>query len=234
MAREHAADGAYETLKAMIIRGHIAPGLRLTELDVAARLGVSRTPAREALRRLHADGLLVGSRQDRRLELAVAPLTREDIVEVYEAMAALEGAVARRAARLPPTDRRELARRLRAAETAFRAAAREEPPDYDALFERHGAFHNELVDACAGPRMRRLLDLVRPLSDRYEWMYAPMVGPDHRPTFEEHQRVIAAVRAGSADRAEAAVRANWLNGAERLLAAMARWGERGGWTRPQP
>ena len=49
----------YEGLKTMIVRGRIAPGLRLTENDIAARMAVSRTPAREALRRLRADGLLV-------------------------------------------------------------------------------------------------------------------------------------------------------------------------------
>lgn len=222
----------YDSLKAMVVRGHIAPGLRLTENDIAARMGVSRTPAREALRRLHADGLLIVTGTGRRTELAVAPLTREDLVEVYEAMAALEGMAARRVERLSAGERRALAARMRAAELELEAAAKADPGAHDRLFELHNAFHREMVDAAAGQRLRELLAVVSPQADRYEWMYAPMVGPDHSATFTEHRAILDAVRAGTADEAEAAVRANWLNSATRLLAALDRWGARGGWVLP--
>lgn len=222
----------YHALKAMVVRGHIAPGVRLTESDVAARMGVSRTPAREALRRLRADGLLVVRGAGRRTEFAVAPLTREDLVEVYEVMAALEGMAARRVERLAAADRRALAARMREAERALEAAAKADPRAYDELFARHDAFHRELVDAAAGNRLRELRAVVAPQADRYEWMYAPMVGPDHAATFAEHRAIAAAVRDGTADEAEAAVRANWLNGAARLLAALDRWGARGDWVLP--
>ncbi|HEU0298455.1 MAG TPA: FCD domain-containing protein [Longimicrobium sp.] len=122
---------------------------------------MSRTPAREALRRLRADGLLVVRGAGRRTELAVA-----------------------------------------------------------------------LVEAAAGNRLRELLAVVAPQADRYEWMYAPMVGPDHSATFAEHGAIVAAVRAGAADELEAAVRANWLNSSTRLLAALDRWGSRGEWVLP--
>ncbi|HEX2076260.1 MAG TPA: GntR family transcriptional regulator [Longimicrobium sp.] len=222
----------YHALKTMVVRGHIAPGLRLTENDIAARMGVSRTPAREALRRLRADGLLVVRGAGRRTEFAVAPLTREDLVEVYEAMAALEGMAARRVERLAAGERRALAARMRTAERGLEAAAKADPRAYDQLFERHNAFHRELVDAAAGNRLRELLAVVAPQADRYEWMYAPMVGPDHSATFAEHRAIVAAVRAGTADELEAAVRANWLNSATRLLAALDRWGARGEWVLP--
>lgn len=222
----------YEGLKAMIVRGRIAPGLRLTENDIAARMAVSRTPAREALRRLRADGLLVVRGAGRRTEFAVAPLTRDDLVEVYEAMAALEGMAARRVERLSAGDRRALAGRMRAAEVEFEAAARADPGAHDRMFELHNAFHRELVDAAAGQRLRELLEVVGPQADRYEWMYAPMVGPDHAPTFAEHRAILDAVRSGTADELEQAVRANWLNSATRLLAALDRWGARGDWILP--
>jgi DNA-binding GntR family transcriptional regulator len=223
---------AYETLKAGIVRGHISPGVRLTELDVATRLNVSRTPAREALRRLQSDGLLVVAGGGRRTELAVAPLTREDLVEVYEAMAALEGTVARRAAALPAAERRSLAARMRRAELALEAAAADDPHAYDRLFQAHDAFHAEMVAAAGGRRLRELLDVVAPQAARYEWMYAPVVGPDHTPTFREHRAIVVALRCGTTEDAEAAVRANWLNSAERLLSALDRWGSRGEWIIP--
>jgi len=49
----------YDDLRELNVRGRLAPGARVTEADVAARLGVSRTPAREAMRRLQQEGLLV-------------------------------------------------------------------------------------------------------------------------------------------------------------------------------
>jgi DNA-binding GntR family transcriptional regulator len=227
-----ARQDAYGTLKAGIVRGHIPPGARMTENDVAARLSVSRTPAREALRRLHSDGLLVEAGRGARTELAVAPLTRDDLAEVYESMAALEGMVARRAARLSAGERRALAARMRAVERAFEAVAKEAPHEYDRMFEAHDAFHAEMVRTAGGRRLRELLAVVGPQASRYEWMYAPVVGPDHAPTFEEHRAILAALRDGTEDEAEDAVRANWMNGAGRLLAALDRWGSRGDWIVP--
>jgi len=202
----------------LIVRGRVPPGARLTEAEVATRLAVSRTPAREALRRLHQEGLLVatGGGRGAQTRLLVAPMTREDVEELYHLAGALEGVAARRVELLAPAERRALGAALREAEAAFRAEAQRRPPDFDRLFERHDAFHRTLVTACAGPRTRALLDTIRPQLDRYEWYYAPLIGPDFRPTYAEHAAIIRAVIAGEADAAEQAVRANWWNGAERL------------------
>jgi len=101
--------------------------------------------------------------------------------------------------------------------------------DLDELFELHNAFHDEIVRTCATPRLRELIDRVRPQVDRYEFVYAPLVGPNHEETFEEHAAIIRTMRDGTAAAAESAVRANWLNSAERLQRAMSRTGPRGAW-----
>ncbi|MFL5578154.1 MAG: GntR family transcriptional regulator [Gemmatimonadaceae bacterium] len=228
-----AAAGVYTRVRDLIVRGRLLPGARVTETEVATRLAVSRTPAREALRRLHHEGLLVAAARGGRgaqTRLAVAPMTRDDVMELYHLAGALEGVVARAAARLPTAGRRALAAELRSAEVAFRIEARTRPPDFDRLFERHDAFHRALVDSCAGPRTRALLETIRPQLDRYEWYYAPLIGPDFRPTFAEHAAIIDAVRSGDPDAAERAVRANWWYGAERLAAVVDRLGGRqDGW-----
>lgn len=219
----------YERLRTMIIRGRLAPGARVVEDDVAQRLGVSRTPAREAVQRLFQEGLLLSVSQHSRTELIVAPLTEDDMWDLYLLMGALEGTAALGVERLAEEDRRALAKDLAKAEAAFERGAREKNVDFDGLFDLHNAFHEILVSACARPRLRSLIATVRPQVDRYEWVYAPKVGPDFRDTFLEHAMVIAAVRKGSGKSAQRAIAENWERGAARLGRIIGTIGGRGDW-----
>lgn len=89
-----AGDRAYLTLRQEILDGSLAPGTVLGEAEQAARLGLSRTPAREAFARLAADGLLEPSGRG----LVVAALTPDGIRELYELREALEARAAALAA----------------------------------------------------------------------------------------------------------------------------------------
>lgn len=91
-----ASTRAYRELLDEIIRGDLPPGAVLAEVDLADRLGMSRTPVREALSRLVADGLVVavGGRG-----LEVAAMDLEDVRSLYELREALESQAARLAAR---------------------------------------------------------------------------------------------------------------------------------------
>jgi hypothetical protein len=60
------------------------------------------------------------------------------------------------------------------------------------------------------------LQVIRPHLDRYEWFYAPLIGPDFAATHVEHGEIIEALRVGSARRLEGGVQANWKNSASRL------------------
>jgi len=221
---------AYEELRERIIRGRIGPATRLTEVEVARQLNVSRTPAREALQQLYAGGFLIRANQGRRSELAVAPLTRTDLVDVYRSTAALEGAAARGVADLSPAERKSLTAAMVKAAAAFQRVAERRPGATEKMFDLHNEFHR-LIDArCAGGRLRALLEYIRPHVQRYEWVYAPFVGPSrYRKTFAEHQRIVAAMAKGDPDAAERAVRSNWENSAIRLLQALDRVGQRGDW-----
>ena len=221
----------YERLRALIIRGRLAPGVRVVENDIAARLGVSRTPAREAIQRLFREGFLVPTATTRRTEVVVAPLTPDDMADLYELMAALEGSAARDVVALAPAARRALARELKGIEDDFEHARRAPSADVDRPFELHNAFHARLIAACERPRLLGLLATVRPQVERYEWVYAPLVGPDHAATFAEHRAIIAAVRegGGGADAIQAAVATNWRRSAERLGRVIDQAGARGVW-----
>jgi DNA-binding GntR family transcriptional regulator len=209
---------AYEQLAEMIVYGRLPPGARIAEGPLAEMLGVSRTPVREALQRLRQEGLLieVGGGSGLRGRLAVAPLQRERMDELYTLAGAIEALAVRGLRKLEAAEREQLARRLERIERAFHAEARRRTPEYDRLFELHRGFHHALVEAAAGPETRAVLRTIKSQMDRYEWFYAPMAGPDFTPTRREHAAIVEAVRHGSARDLENAVRTNWLNAAQRL------------------
>lgn len=221
--RPRAAAPVHARLRDLIVRGRLPPGARVTEAGIADDLGVSRTPVREAMHRLVRDGLLVpvDGHGGGRTRLAVAPMDPGTLDQLYRIAGVLEGLAGRTAAALPAGRRTALARRLQVAERAFRATAARRPLDYDRLFERHDAFHRTLVDATAGAELKAQLDVIRPRVDRYEWYYAPLVGPDFSATYREHAAIIQAVRSGTPEIIERAVRANWVRGAARMVRALA-------------
>lgn len=90
-----AGDRAYRTLRSEILDGELEPGTVLQEVEQSTRLGVSRTPVREALRQLAADGLVEANGRG----LVVTAVSRDDIVSLYEVREALEAKAASLAAK---------------------------------------------------------------------------------------------------------------------------------------
>ncbi len=208
---------AYQKLYRLIVNGRLPPGARIAEGPLAEALGVSRTPVREALQRLWQEGLLVevGGGTGLRGRLAVAPLQRERMEELYALRGAVEALAARDLSKSAAAKREDLARKLEEIEEAFHEAVRQEPQAYDRLFELHQAFHHALVEATTGPETRAVLRMLKPQIDRYEWFYAPMAGPDFTPTRREHAEIVEAVRNGNPLELEQTIRANWSNAAQR-------------------
>ena len=208
--------GAYESLRTLIVRGRLAPGTAIVEAEAALRLSVSRTPVREALRQLRHEGLVVQTGGGERPRLAVAPLSRSVVEQLYPAIGALEGVAARDIVMLSARDRRSLATDMATVDRQFRAAYSARKPEWDELFDIHDSFHRRLRSASAGPTVLSLLEALRPQVDRYEWVFGPLTGPDLSLSFGEHDRIVREVRAGTASGIERAIRANWFNGGARL------------------
>src|ERR671917_2741122 len=101
----------YDKVRALIVRGRLLPGTRVTEADVAKELGGSRTPAREALRRLQQERLLVptGASDGAKVRLAVAPMTAAEARELYTAAGAPAGVIVRTVADRSADERLALA-----------------------------------------------------------------------------------------------------------------------------
>jgi DNA-binding GntR family transcriptional regulator len=133
--RGRLSDQVYELVRAAIAAGDLAPGVRLVELDLARRYGVSQAPVRDALKRLAADGLVL---QFPRRGSYVADISEEDARQAYRVRAVLEQFAAAEVCRLAPEG---LAGTLRADVEAMRAAARQDHVggvvDGDVSFHRH-------------------------------------------------------------------------------------------------
>jgi len=219
----------YARLRELIVDGLLAPGSRIVETEIATRLGVSRTPVREALQRLQQEGYVMGSPGAQQSRLTVAPLTRDDVYELLNIVGALEGMGARNSALLPQQQRRTLARELRAVNGEFLTAGKAAPVDHSGLYDADERFHRLIIESSAGPRLLTLHEAVKPQAERYIRMYISMLTGDIRASAQEHDVIIAAIEEGRADQAELAVQANWRHAADRLSKVIALAGERGSW-----
>ena len=155
-----AAQKAYDYLKSQILNGGVPAGEHVPEAEVAASAGVSRTPVREAIRRLSSEGLLV-----RRPHLgAVVPTwSQEELEEVFSLRAILETRAAERAAtRISPKDLDHLALLADQMMQAVGPAPDDQRPnDGRATFaELNGQFHNIIVTAAGSARLSSMLEQV--------------------------------------------------------------------------
>jgi DNA-binding GntR family transcriptional regulator len=195
----------YEHLWAALIDGELAPGTRLKDGAWATRLGVSRTPVREAFRKLVQDGAL--DPQDS-VGFRVHAFSAGEVLGLYRCRAALEALVAEEAAAdRSPALLSELAANIAAAQHALDAA------DLDALQRLNGEFHLVLLDASRNRHLRRLLEQtgrsVRMARGQVMRRAAAdaALREDYRrslqPVVDDHRTLHAAVAAGDAARAAA-------------------------------
>ncbi len=211
----------YERLRSLIVTGRIAPGTRLVEAEFAQRMAVSRTPVREAIRRLAHEGLAQVVKAGAKLQVAVAAATVVDLIDLFAIIGALEGVAGRGVERLGAAERTTLARALTVLNARFAKLAPNRLRDPEKFFDSHDIFHSTFVERCASKRLQQLIGAVRPQVKRYELLYATAVGKDFSASLREHRSIISALRSGSADRVEAAIRLNWANSAARLSAGLA-------------
>jgi GntR family transcriptional regulator of gluconate operon len=134
-------------LREAIVSGQLRPGDKISDARVAADMGVSRAPVREAIRRLAAQGLV---REEPRRGAFVASLSRTSIAEIYDCRRALEGIAARRVAE----DSEAAVRELRAVIVEMRKISRRSNQDEMAGIDQH--FHSRLCDLAQNASLSRL------------------------------------------------------------------------------
>lgn len=194
MSRDTAPD-AYALILDAIDRGHYPPGARLVETELAERFGVSRTPIREALGRLETQGVVA---HDGRRGLVVSSLDHNQLGELYEVRAVVEGLAARLAARHAAPEEQALLRRL-VEESRDMTDRPEALRDNNRRFHRqvHLASHNRYLNTMLeGIRRSMALLTMSSLSD-------PIRGAE---TVEEHDAMVSAIEARDEEAADAAAR----------------------------
>lgn len=228
-AKQTLADEVYTQLRDLIVALKLSPGTPLSESDLTVRLGVSRTPIREALQRLHREGFAVVQHVGTISRMLVAPMTIEDMRELHGILSALEGLAARAAAQLPNPQRSELAARMSTLNQQLRAAWKAGAQRVRDAQDLHVQFHRAFAEAAAGPRLLAELNAIQPQVERYERVYTAALAAEFRESLAEHELIVSAIASGDPDEAERAVVNNWRHGTERYAQIVRHLGERGSW-----
>ena len=185
----------YEELKIQILTGAIVPGTRMMEVDLAEEMGVSRTPIREAIRKLEKEGLV--TIEPRRGAYA-SMISTQDMVEILEVRQDLEGLAAYFAAsRMSPVEMEELREIADHYNAAVKEGSMQDMIRYDTQF------HRQIVDSCNNKILVNMVEQLQELFLRFRYIYYDNFRrADNMPS--EHQEIIDAIASGDEDRARAA------------------------------
>lgn len=200
----------YEELRSAIVEGRIRPNERLIEVELAERLDVSRTPIRESMQRLAADGLVIS----RRRGWVVREHSPQEIQDIYEVRAALEGYAARLAAERATDDM--ITEIVRIHESYV---AELEQTSRGHLIEHNDDFHNAVIAASGNTRLAEQIQ--RNTAFYFVHRIAGFLSDDEvRQSIAGHQKLVDALVARDANRAEDVARKAVLEGLSKTLARL--------------
>ena len=190
-------DVVFNTLRRAILRGELKPGERLMEIQLANKLGVSRTPIREAIRKLELEGLVL---MIPRKGAEVAEITEKNLRDVLEVRCALEELAVQLAC-----DRIEKGEvsELHAAADHFRDVL--DSDDITLIAQADEAFHDVIFTATNNGRLIQLLNNLREQMYRYRIEYLKDVKA-RRSLVEEHDALWEALKERDLERAQMIMR----------------------------
>lgn len=204
-------DVVFNTLRQAIIKGDLKPGERLLEIQLADKLGVSRTPVREAIRKLELEGLVTMVPRRGTTVLGITKKHLKDVLEIRSALEELALELACR--RITPEQYEELVRL---------EALLEEKQDSDNAFELSDIdekFHEQIYQATNNPRLVQLLANLREQMYRFRLEY--MKAKDKRPRLiQEHQQIIKALKNKDSKAGRKAIYDHIVNQANAILSTL--------------
>ena len=184
------------SLRESIIRGELTPGQKVSEPELAGKLGISRTPIREAFRQLESEGFLTVMP---RRGAAVSRMSEKQIEDFYEVKSLLEGYAAKKAAARASEKDIEKLRRLNA---QLGTLAGNE--DVEAFFRKNREFHHEFVSLCGNKTLAQIWSNLTGLFIRYRM--ESLAAPGRLSiSVEQHRKIIDALEKGDEILAQEAV-----------------------------
>lgn len=178
-------DVVFNTLREAILKGELKPGERLMELQLASKLGVSRTPIREAIRMLQQEGLAVTIP---RRGAEVAKMTEknmEDVLQIREALEILAVQLA-----CEKVTKQQVLKLEEAVEEFERAV---KTGDLKQIAQSDIDFHDKIYEAADNPRLVNLLNNIREQIYRYRVEY--LKEEENYPNLiEEHRKIFAGLK----------------------------------------
>lgn len=186
-----------DDMLALILKGVLKPGQRINEPDVASRLQVSRVPVREALRELESSGLVVSRKHS---GVFVRTLAAEEIRDMYQMRALLDGFAGRRATQLGPDPRAALLALLDASVAVMLQAASQH--DVQRYYAENLKFHWVIVEAAGN---QQLSDSYRGIVQKLHLTRLKNLSQDvgMQASIAEHVDIVQALREADAPRCEA-------------------------------
>lgn len=192
LARQTMQESAVDHLRHLILSRQLQPGERLVQDELAGRLGVSRTPVREALHKLASEGLVTFSSYK---GASVADFSLSELEDIYTVRSALESHAAYLAAqRITNEELEQLEVLLRQIEEAF------QEKDFLHLLEVHHQFHASICTAAKRQRLCKLAIQHLELTDLYQRM-ALSLGRGAKNPVVEHEEMLETLRRRDADAA---------------------------------
>jgi DNA-binding GntR family transcriptional regulator len=177
-------DIVFNTLRKAILKGELAPGERLMEKQLAEKMGVSRTPIREAIRKLELEGLVV---MVPRKGAEVAMITEQDIKNVLEVRAALEALAVKIACQKMDKEKIDQLLNINA---AFTKAAAE--LDVETVIEKDVEFHDVIYNATQNEKLVQIINNLREQIYRFRVEYIRQMN-DFTTLVDEHEEIVKSI-----------------------------------------
>ncbi|MFZ5595746.1 MAG: GntR family transcriptional regulator [Bacillota bacterium] len=201
----------FESLREAIIQGRLKPGERLMEMQLADEMGVSRTPIREAIRKLELEGFVV---MMPRKGAFVSGISVKDIVDVFEVRAALEALAAGLAAeRITDLELEELERSL------VQISELSDKDDIDAIVETDTNFHDSIYRACRNDRLVQIITHLKEQIQRFRTTSLSQPGRT-KVALGEHRKIVEAISDRNIELAQDLAREHIENAEQSLLNAL--------------
>ncbi|MBQ3853602.1 MAG: GntR family transcriptional regulator [Anaerovibrio sp.] len=200
-----------ETLRDAIRKGTLKPGERLMEIQLAEELGVSRTPVREAIRKLELEGYVI---MMPRRGTYVANLSIRDVNEVFEIRTSLDSLASGLAAERITDEELERLQRLLVAIGGYIEAN-----DMEKIVETDTEFHDLLYQASRNSRLVGIIFNLREQLTRFRATSMSFPGR-LKATLEEHRRIVEAIAQGDVAEAQAAAEYHMEKSEQTLLQSM--------------